>query len=59
MTIRVVITNDDSRPEAVVIVNQLNLDGSEIPGIPEKRLAGGEQCEKYVHNSNQIVIKEA
>lgn len=58
MTIRISIKNEDSGENRVILVRQLNADGSEIPGISGKKLKGGESTENYVHSTNQILVTE-
>ena len=58
MTIRIMVKNEDSRDTAVVVVKSVNLDGSEIAGMLDNELKGGESCDRYVHSTQQLVVKE-
>lgn len=55
MTIRIKVTNEDSRESAVVGV-QLTFDGKTQESVVE--LKGGESHETYVHSSQQVLVKE-
>ena len=56
MTIKVTVTNSDSRESAIIRVQQTNLDGSPIG--PTLNLKGGESTDVYVHGTQNISVVE-
>jgi len=58
MTIRVTVKNEDVGESRVITVQQQTLDGLPINGQFARQLKGGESVESYVHDLNQIVVKE-
>lgn len=58
MTIRVTVKNEDSREDRLISAQQRALSGDELGGCPARYLKGGESAEFFVHDSNQIVVKE-
>jgi hypothetical protein len=62
MTIKVTVTNSDSRESAVISVREMS--SSNAPGAtdvqqgPTKELKGGESAEVYVHGSQYLLVRE-
>lgn len=58
MTIRVTVKNEDSRENAVIVVQTQNQDGAPQSGSPDKELKGGESADCWVHSGQQLLVKE-
>lgn len=59
MTIRITIKNEDSRKEAIVQVQAQNPDGTPVSGGVDQPLGGGDSVEAYVHDGQQLCVKES
>lgn len=58
MTIKVTVTNSDSRESAVIEVRGKTPEGADAAATPVHQLKGGESAEVYVHSGLQLQIKE-
>lgn len=60
MTIKVTVTNSDTRVTAVISVreNQCNPPMRPDTNGPKRELKGGESAELYVHSTQYIVVQE-
>jgi hypothetical protein len=58
MTISITVKNNDSCPEAVVAVQTLDAAGNAVAGVSSRELRGGEECEIYVHSTQQLRVQE-
>lgn len=58
MTIRITVKNEDNRETAVIGVQQKNKDGGANGQPPERSLKGGESVELYVHDSQNVLVRE-
>jgi hypothetical protein len=61
MTIKVTVTNSDSRETAVIGVAEWQSSqsgGFDKPPIEPKYLKGGESCEVWVHSGQYLIVKE-
>ena len=58
MTIRVKVSNEDSRETAVIAVQLTDADGKPITTTELKGGAPGESLENYVHSGQSLLVKE-
>lgn len=57
MTIEVIVTNIDTRENAVIVVKTLNKEGAPS-GTPEVELSGGRSKRFLVHSGQNLVVEE-
>jgi hypothetical protein len=58
MTIKVTVTNSDTREAAVIKVQTQYEDGTPSRSVHERELKGGESAELWVHSTQQLLVTE-
>ena len=58
MTISVTVKNEDTRPDAAIIVRLHDKDGDQVPGYPDNELIGGQSITHQLHSGMVIGVRE-
>lgn len=59
MSISVQITNNDSRPKAIIIVKTVDAKTLEhVSGTVDMLLIGGDTIEKLIHGGTKLIVEE-